>query len=303
MCLPLRIEGEGTAGGVDRQRRGPGGIDADADDTLGGEAGPGGGFVECPAHGHLEPDEVVAGMLPRQVDVVGIEPDALIARRVGADMCARDAAVARVDDDGADGVGAEVEAEGEGVPHGRGPWTLVVQAVTRLSRSPAPRSCSSAPSNAGQSSPDCNACPGEPHRLAPSDGWLTIGPRVTRQAPPMTLDDVARRCLDAPSRALNDAPSVRPATRSRSSRPSPTSTTSPTNTPGRSLAGGRACSACSSRTSRTRSSSTSTTPRGRGPHAGLRSRRRQHRLRPRASRVEHPAHARAPPRRDRRHRV
>ncbi len=106
-------EGERRPLRIDRYRRRPGGIHADADDPLGREARRGLSLHKRALDAAFEAFEVVGGMLPGDVRVGGIGDDSLIAARVvvheGGDLFA----VGDIDDESAHGVGTEIQADGE----------------------------------------------------------------------------------------------------------------------------------------------------------------------------------------------
>ena len=71
------------------------------------------GFCQRAANGDAQPLDVVRGILPRQVRLLRIEQDALLAARIVEDARADDAPVGGIDDDGANRVGPVVDADGE----------------------------------------------------------------------------------------------------------------------------------------------------------------------------------------------
>ena len=112
VLLELLVEGQGLAGAVDGERGRAGRVDADADDRGGIESldlllrlGQGRG------HGRLDAEDPVGRVLAGQVRVLRIEEDAGLAARVVEDGRSDLVPVADIDDEGPDGVGAEIEAE------------------------------------------------------------------------------------------------------------------------------------------------------------------------------------------------
>ena len=110
---PLRVQRERTRAGIDRQRRGPGRVDADADDALAGEAGLPVRLGQRAGDRRAEAREVVGRVLARDVRIARVEQHALVAARIVEHARAEQAPVGAVGDDRAHGVGAEVDADSE----------------------------------------------------------------------------------------------------------------------------------------------------------------------------------------------
>ena len=110
---PFFVEGERGVGRVNGDGAGAGGVHAEADHLAGVEAFGLFGLGEGELDGFFEAEEVVGGILAGEVVVLGIEEDALRAAGVVDDAGAELGAVAGADDEGADGVGAVINAEGE----------------------------------------------------------------------------------------------------------------------------------------------------------------------------------------------
>ena len=110
---PPGVERERLRARVDRQRRGSGGIDADPDDAVAGEAGAAFGVREGAVHRGAQPREVVRRVLARQMRVARIEQHAVIAARIRKDARSGGRAVRAIHDDGADRVRAVVDPERE----------------------------------------------------------------------------------------------------------------------------------------------------------------------------------------------
>jgi len=108
---PLVLEGQREAGGVDRNGCGAGGIDADADHSVGGEAVRIGSFLNRCSDATLQAGQIVGRVLPGQIVIAGIEDDALVPSGIVEDRRADRTAIAAVHDDGADGIGAVVDAD------------------------------------------------------------------------------------------------------------------------------------------------------------------------------------------------
>ena len=114
VVAPLRVERQRTRLRVDRKRRRAGGVDADADDAL-ARRSPArrAASASAPRHGSAEPVDVVGRVLPRQVRVLRVQQHTRGRRSDSRRRSCRARAVGAVDDDGADGVGAEVDADGD----------------------------------------------------------------------------------------------------------------------------------------------------------------------------------------------
>ncbi len=65
-----------------------------------------------------QPLDVVSGVLARQVRIRRVQQHAVVAARIVEDGFSHLAAVLARHDDGADGVGAEIDADDEGGTHG-----------------------------------------------------------------------------------------------------------------------------------------------------------------------------------------
>src|SRR5271165_2257458 len=110
---PPSGERDGAVAPVDRDRARAGRVDPDPHDSPRGETrGPPGGGQGAP-DAPLQRGEVVARMLAREVGVPGGEEDALAPAPVGHDAAAELRAVGAAHDEGARGIGSEVDAEGE----------------------------------------------------------------------------------------------------------------------------------------------------------------------------------------------
>ncbi len=114
---PPRIQGERNIALVHRDRTGAGRVDADADHSFGREAPPSGRCGERPADGSLQPDQVIAGVLPGEMVVAGVQNDALVSADIGRHGGAEFRPVGTTHHECAHGIGAEIDSEGE---HARG---------------------------------------------------------------------------------------------------------------------------------------------------------------------------------------
>ncbi len=133
---PARIECQRPGVAIDRKRRRSGRVDADADDPSARESGRAFSRRQRALHRGAQAVDVVGWVLPRKVGIGGLEQHATIAARIVEHLRAERASILAVDDDGADRVGAEVDADGEG-------WerqaVQLYTAVSRVGSPPLPR--------------------------------------------------------------------------------------------------------------------------------------------------------------------
>src|SRR5262249_21486646 len=115
--FPFRIERQRPRPRVHGHGRRAGRIDTEADHGRTAEPGRAIRFVERAPDRDAQPFDVVGMILTRQVRLLRIEQDAVVAARVVEDRGAGDVAVRRADNDRANGVGAEVDADGVGAVH------------------------------------------------------------------------------------------------------------------------------------------------------------------------------------------
>ena len=137
VLAPACVHRERPCRGVDRQRRRSRRVDADADHPVARELS----VARCPGEraddGGAQPLDVVSGVLARQVRVPRVQQHAVVPARIVEDGLSHLAAVLARNDDGADGVGAEIDADDEGGTHaGRYPRAPATPRRARRARSP-----------------------------------------------------------------------------------------------------------------------------------------------------------------------
>ena len=106
---PFRIQREWFGVRIDGQRRGPRSIDADTDHTVSREPV---GFPcsrQCPSHRRTQPPDVVGRILPRQVWVLRMQENPIVAAGVIENARANNPTVGGVDDYGANRVRTVVD--------------------------------------------------------------------------------------------------------------------------------------------------------------------------------------------------
>jgi len=131
VAAPARLQAEGAVLRVDGDGAGSGGIDAEAPDVGGVEAGPPRGLAQGAADRFLQGGKVIAGVLARHVVVARVENDAFASGGIARRGAPHFSAVAAADNQGAHRVGAEVEPESQGIGVFHAP--AVARAVARPS--------------------------------------------------------------------------------------------------------------------------------------------------------------------------